>query len=100
MNITFQTTNNPPYRSTVPAQPRRKAQTGTVKKDYDTVNIRRPRTVQEDDESFARLLARRASSQVSEGASQEKVQELGHRIADGTYQPDAWRIAGRLLGLG
>ena len=100
MNITFQTTNPSSYRSTVPVQPRRKTQSGTAKKDYDTVNIRRPRTTLEDDESFARLLARKAAAQVGEGASQEKVQELGRRIADGTYQPDAQRIAGRLLGLG
>lgn len=101
MNITFQTTkNSTAYRSTVPAQPRKAAVAGPAKGDYDTVKISRSRIAKEDDESFARLLARRTAASLGNGASQEKVQELSRRVADGTYQPDAQRIAGRMLGLG
>lgn len=101
MNIIFQTTKNTTaYRTAVPAQPRKTAVAGPARGDYDTVNISRARSAQMDDESFARLLARRTAAGLGNGASQEKVQELGRRVADGSYQPDAQRIAGRLLGLG
>lgn len=98
MNITFQTINTS-YRSSVPTQPRPKTKTEKAKGDYDTVNIRSTRTAQEDDESFARILARKTAAQLG-SVSQERVMELGNRVADGTYTPDAQRIAGRLLGLG
>ena len=99
MNVIFQTTNNTPYRAPVSTPRKRAAQPAAVKGDYDTVNIRRPQAAQDDEESFARILARRATAQLGSGASQERVQELGRRVADGTYQPDAQRIAGRMLGL-
>jgi len=69
-----------------------------VKGDYDTVNIRRSR-VADDDETFARMLARKTASQLG-GASRERVAELRSKVADGSYVPDAQRIAGRMLGLG
>ncbi len=100
MNVIFQTTNNTPYRAPVSTPRKRAAQPAAVKGDYDTVNIQRTRISQDDDESFARILARRATAQLGSGPSPERVQELGRRIADGTYQPDAQRIAGRMLGLG
>lgn len=102
MNVTFKTMNSPAYRTSIPAQRKRLPQSGMVKAaDYDTVDIKRTRMAQDDDESFARLLARKTTSQLgSSGASPERVQELGRRIADGTYEPDAQRIAGRMLGLG
>ncbi|HBN55654.1 MAG TPA: hypothetical protein DD414_02665, partial [Lachnospiraceae bacterium] len=50
-------------------------------------------------DSFARILAKSAASQVTGSASPERVQELGRQIADGTYRPDSVKIAGRLLGL-
>lgn len=100
MNVIFRTLNNDPYRAPVSAPRKRAAQSPAVKGDYDTVNIRRTPVAQDDDESFARILARRTASQINTGASQERVQELSRRIADGTYQPDAQRIAGRMLGLG
>ena len=99
MNVVFRTTNSQPYRTPVSAPRKHTAPAATVKGDYDTVNIRRPQAVQDDEESFARILARRATAQLGSGASQERVQELGRRVADGTYQPDAQRIAGRMLGL-
>lgn len=100
MNVIFQTMNNQPYRTPVSTPRKRTVPTAAVKGDYDTVNIRRTQAAQDDDESFARMLARRTTAQLGSGASQERVQELGRRIADGTYQPDAQRIAGRILGLG
>lgn len=101
MNVTFKTMNSPAYRTSVPAQRKRTPQSGMTKAaDYDTVDIKRTRAAQDDDESFARLLARKVTAQIGGGgASPERVQELGRRIADGTYQPDAQRIAGRMLGL-
>ncbi|MCI8659376.1 MAG: flagellar biosynthesis anti-sigma factor FlgM [Lachnospiraceae bacterium] len=100
MNVIFQTMNNTPYRTPVSAPRKRAAQPAAIKGDYDTVNIQRARVSQDDDESFARILARKTAAQLGSGASAERVQDLGCRIADGTYQPDAQRIAGRMLGLG
>lgn len=100
MNIVFQTMNTA-YPKPAPTQQKRAHQALKAKGgDYDTVNIRSSRSVPDDKESFARMLARKAASQVGEGASTERVQELGRKIADGTYQPDAQKIAGCLLGLG
>lgn len=99
MNIRFQTVNNTSYRTPVTAQRKRAPQSATVKGDFDTVNIQRSRVAQDDDESFARMLARRTAAQLGNGASPERVQDISRRVSDGTYQPDAQRIAGRLLGL-
>ena len=99
MNVTFPVMNTS-YRPTISTPGRRPARSERTKWDYDTVNIRSSRTIQEDDESFARLLARKATAQMSDGVSSERVKELGSRVANGTYQPDAQKIAGRLLGLG
>lgn len=97
MNITFQAMNTS-YRTPVPTQQKRASLARRAKGDYDTVNIRRSPAAS-DDESFARMLARRTVSQM-EDVSQDKVNELSRKVADGTYQPDAQRIAGRMLGLG
>lgn len=97
MNITFPTLNTS-YRSSVSAQPKTMPRNEKAKGDYDTVNIRRPKAA-EDDETFARALARRAAAQMG-GASRERVAELRGKVEDGTYVPDAARIAGRMLGLG
>lgn len=98
MNITFQTMNTS-YRPSVSVKSRPMPKTEKIKGDYDTVKISSSRTAQTDDESFARILARRTASQLG-GASQERVQELRSKVADGSYVPDASRIAGRMLGLG
>lgn len=98
MNITFQPLNAA-YRPPVSASSKQKPRSEKIKGDYDTVNIRRAQAAPEDDESFARMLAKKTASQLNEGVSQERVQELGRRISEGAYQPDAQRIAGRLLGL-
>lgn len=101
MTIKFQTLN-PSYRTPVSAPRKRAAQTVKTQEtqgNYDTVMINGPRTNQSENVGFARLLARTAAAQVSEGASPERVRELGSQVAQGTYQPDAQKIAGRLLGL-
>lgn len=97
MNITFSSLNAS-YRSTVPTQQRSMPRKEKVKGDYDTVNIRRPQ-VADDDETFARMLARKAASQLG-SASAERVSELRGKVASGNYVPDPQRIAGRMLGLG
>ena len=97
MNITFPSLNTS-YRSSVSAQPKTTPRREKAKGDYDTVNIRRSK-VADDDETFARMLARKTSAQLC-GASKERVAELRGKVADGSYQPDPGRIAGRMLGLG
>ncbi len=101
MNVIFRTVNNTSYRTPVSAPRKRASQpSATVKGDYDTVNIQRSRAVQDDDEAFARMLARKAAGQLSgNSATPERLQELGRKVADGSYQPDAQMIAGRMLGL-
>ena len=99
MNVIFQTINNTTYRTPVSAPRKRMPQSSTVKGDFDTVIIQGSRITQDEDETFARILARRTAAQLGSGASAERVQELGRQVADGTYQPDAQRIAGRMLGL-
>lgn len=98
MNIQFQTLDTS-YRTPVSAPRRRAAQSEKAKGNYDTVTINGPRISQNEDDSFARILAQRAASQLGQGASPERVRELGRQVADGSYQPDSYRIAGRLLGL-
>ncbi len=96
MNIKFQTMS-PSYRTPTPAPAVRKPKAGQSKGNYDTVTIHGPQVSQED--SFAKILSRRAASSLSESASPERVQELSRQVSSGTYHPDADRIAGRLLGL-
>lgn len=96
MNIRFQTVN-PSYRTPVPSQSKRTPVAGKTKGNYDTVTIHGAQSSQET--SFARVLARSAAAQLSEGATPERVQDLKSRVSVGTYHPDADRIAGRLLGL-
>ena len=96
MNIKFQTMS-PSYRTPAPAPAARRPRTGQSKGNYDTVTIHGHQVSQED--SFARILSRRAASSLSGSASPERVQELSRQVSSGTYHPDADRIAGRLLGL-
>ena len=98
MNITCQTMNTS-FRPSVSTKSRPMPKTAKTKGDYDTVNISSSRTAQTDDESFARILARKTAAQLG-SASQERVQELRAKVTDGSYVPDASRIAGRMLGLG
>lgn len=101
MKIKFQTLDTS-YPTPVSRQRRRAPQTEKARENYgnyDTVMINGPRINQEEDNSFAHMLARSAASQISSGASPERVRELGRQVAAGTYQPDARKIAGRLLGL-
>ena len=98
MNIKFQTIS-PVCRTPAAAPKKRSALTSKSLENgnYDTVTIRGTQTDQES--GFAQMLSRTAASQLKEGASMERVQELGRQVAAGTYHPDADRIAGRLLGL-
>lgn len=96
MNIQFQTIN-PAYPRPAASQNRRVPLNGKVRGDYDTVTISGTQSSQED--GFARILSRRAVSQLASGAPSARVQELGRQVADGSYRPDADQIAGRLLGL-
>ena len=99
MNVLFRPVNNAAYRAPVSAPRKRASQPAAmVKGDYDTVNIQRSRTVQDDDETFARMLARKTASQLT-GNSPDRLQELGRKVADGSYHPDARQIAGKMLGL-
>ncbi len=96
MNVKFQPIG-PAYRTPAASQKRHAPQTGKAKGNYDTVTLSGTQANQE--ESFARILSRRAASQIPAGAAPERVQELNRQVSDGTYRPDADRIAGRLLGL-
>ncbi|MCI9535740.1 MAG: flagellar biosynthesis anti-sigma factor FlgM [Lachnospiraceae bacterium] len=101
MNVLFRPVNNATYRAPVSAPRKRASQPAAmVKGDYDTVNIQRSRTVQDDDETFARMLARKTASQLTgNSVSPDRLQELGRKVADGSYHPDSQQIAGRMLGL-
>lgn len=64
---------------------------------YDKVTIQHTKnTISEG--SFANLLAKETASKVNAGTSQEKVLSLQHQVTSGTYQPDARRIAQKMLG--
>lgn len=99
MNIKFETLR-PSYRTPV-STPRKKQapSSGKAKGNYDTVTIHGPQTNQNTEVSFARTLARTAASQIPEGATPERVQELKSQVAAGTYHPDAQQIANSMLGL-
>lgn len=54
----------------------------------------------ESDEDFSRALAGPIAAQVlSSEVPQSRIEELSVQIEQGLYQPDADKIAGRLLGL-
>ena len=64
MNVKFHTLNNT-YRAPVSSPRKRMPQSTSVKTaDYDTVDIKRTRNAQDDEESFSRLLARDRKSVV------------------------------------
>ena len=96
MNITFPSLNTS-YRPSVSVQPKTTPRKEKASGDYDTVNIRRSKAL--DDETFARMLAKKAAAQLGT-ASSERVADLRRKTEDGTYKPDPQRIAGRMLGLG
>ena len=102
MNIKFETLR-PTYRTPVSAPRKKHAPASSQAKEsygnYDTVTINGPQTNQNTEVSFARALARTAASQIPEGASPERVQELKSQIAAGTYRPNAQQIASSMLGL-
>ena len=64
---------------------------------YDKVTIRK-RPDAADDSSFAQMLARKLTDRLAEGDNQEKVRRLQQEVASRTYEPDARRIAERMLG--
>ncbi|MGL5436391.1 MAG: flagellar biosynthesis anti-sigma factor FlgM [Lachnospiraceae bacterium] len=50
-----------------------------------------------DEPSFARALAHAVANRLEQTDPQEKVARLQQQVADKTYQPDARRIAERIL---
>ena len=62
---------------------------------YDQLTLRQ--SYPSDSGQFARILAKDAAKDISVPASQARVEELRSQVADGTYVPDAARIASRML---
>ena len=54
-----------------------------------------PRQIEEH--TFAESVSRQLSSGMSDTASAEKVQDLKNKVAEHTYQIDAYAIASRIL---
>ena len=54
-----------------------------------------PRQIEEH--TFAESVSRQLSSEMSDTASAEKVQDLKNKVAEHTYQIDAYAIASRIL---
>lgn len=64
---------------------------------YDKVTIQHTQTPISES-SFANLLAKETASKANESVPQERVLSLQHQVSAGTYQPDARRIAQKMLG--
>lgn len=90
MNITFPSLNTS-YRPSVSVQPKTTPRKEKASGDYDTVNIRRSKAL--DDETFARMLAKKTAAQLGT-ASSERVADLRRKTEDGTYKPDRRPDAG------
>lgn len=99
MNITFYTSNTefPDYHSLTLAADRTKQSVRKGTGDYDKLTINKSQ-VPVEESSFARVLARETAGRLEGGAGQERVMKLQQQVASGTYQPDAKRIAERMLG--
>ena len=66
------------------------------KTNYDAITIRSV-SQEEMDSKFASTMKNLVIKEVKQPASEEKLDTLKQRIADGTYQVDANRIAERIL---
>lgn len=99
MNIKLYTGNAdyPDYRTFSPTASKPALPTDKAAGNYDKATFSRTQAPS-DDTGFARILAREAAGSLKTGASQEKIMELQHQIASGTYKPNARRIAERILG--
>lgn len=99
MNITFYTNSAdfPDYRSLTSAAGRKKTAANLNPADYDKFTANKS-PLPADETSFARVLAREAAGKLEGGVSQERVSNLQQQVASGVYQPNARRIAERMLG--
>lgn len=68
----------------------------TRKADFDTVSIGRNNKV--DDGTFASALAKKTASEVENGVSRQRVEEIKSRVQNGSYRVDAMTIAQHMLG--
>ena len=64
---------------------------------YDKVTIHKTQASGSSDTGFARMLAKTLDDKLDEGEGQSEVLRLQSMVASGTYQPDARRIAERML---
>ena len=63
---------------------------------FDALIIQsKPRQIEEH--TFAKSVSLRLSSEVSQTASAEKLQNLQNQVSENTYQVDAYAIASRML---
>ena len=81
MNITFQPLNAA-YRPSVTVPSKQKPRSEKIKGDYDTVNIRKAQAALEDDESFARLLAKKTAAQ--SGSAKALTSQTPRGLPDGS----------------
>lgn len=83
-------------RTDLPAPPRQPPQPEEKRGNYDRVTI--TGSSHGEEKPFARILAERAASEVLTWQVPDKrVEELANEVAQGHYQPDPWKIAGRML---
>ena len=72
---------------------------------YDRVDLSgaappRPAEGAARDESFARVLAKKAAGEVMAFCvPEEQADALARQVSQGLYQPDPWTVAGRMLGI-
>lgn len=99
MNIKFYTAgaDYPNYHSLAASTDKQAPVAAKTAGNYDKVTIRK-RPDAADDSSFAQMLARKLTDRLAEGDNQEKVRRLQQEVASRTYEPDARRIAERMLG--
>lgn len=99
MNITFYKMNNDcsKYNSPSLQQDKVKASPGSTPVNHDRLTINSSR-LPTDEASFARILAREAAIHLEDGPGSEQLLRLKQQVSDGTYVPDARRIAQHMLG--
>ena len=62
----------------------------------DTLSLSSEKKI--DDKSFAAALSKATADSLRIGASEKRVAELHQQVQAGTYQPNAQRIAEKILG--
>lgn len=99
MNIKIYTNNTEPpnYHSPASATDRAKPAVGTSAGDYDKATFNKP-SEPIDGSIFARLVAHETAGRLERNDNQEKIERLKQQVATGSYQPNAKKIAERILG--